>query len=67
MEIDHEIFVRFVEALLSNPNVWDRNQSDKNLDKNLNELLSTASVATQKVLYILDDQDAIDEDNISNH
>jgi|688.fasta_scaffold623903_2 hypothetical protein len=63
MEIDHEIFVRFVEALLSNPNVWDRNQPDKNL----NELLSTASVATQKVLYILDDQDAIDEDNISNH
>jgi hypothetical protein len=38
MEIDHEIFVRFVEALLSNPNVWDRNQPDKNL----NELLSTA-------------------------
>jgi hypothetical protein len=63
MEIDHEIFVRFVEALLSNPNVWDRNQPDKNL----NELLSTASVATQKVLYILDDQDAIDEDDISYH
>jgi hypothetical protein len=63
MEIDHEIFVRFVEALLSNPNVWDRNQPDKNL----NELLSTASVATQKVLYILSDQDAIDEDDISYH
>jgi len=50
MELDQEILVRFVEALLSNPNVWDRNGSDENL----NELLSTASVATQKVLYILD-------------
>jgi hypothetical protein len=63
MELDQEILVRFVEALLSNPNVWDRNRSDKNL----NELLSTASVATQKVLYILSDQDAIDEDDISYH
>jgi hypothetical protein len=63
MELDQEILVRFVEALLSNPNVWDRNRSDENL----NELLSTASVATQKVLYILSDQDAIDEDDISYH
>ena len=63
MELDQEILVRFVEALLSNPNVWDRNRSDENL----NELLSTASVATQKVLYILSDQDAIDEDDISDH
>jgi hypothetical protein len=63
MELDQEILVRFVEALLSNPNVWDQNRSDENL----NELLSTASVATQKVLYILSDQDAIDEDDISYH
>ena len=61
MELDQEILVRFVEALLSNPNVWDQGQRVENL----NLVLSTAVAATQKVLYILSDQDAIDEDDIS--
>jgi hypothetical protein len=63
MELDQEILVRFVEALLSNPNVWDRNRSDENLDY----VLATAVVAANKVFYILSDQNTIDEDNISNH
>jgi hypothetical protein len=63
MELDQEILVRFVEALLSNPNVWDRNRSDENLDY----VLATAVVAANKVFYILSDQNKIDEDNISNH
>jgi hypothetical protein len=63
MELDQEILVRFVEALLSNPNVWDRNRSDENLDY----VLATAVVAVNKVFYILSDQNTIDEDNISNH
>lgn len=48
MELDQEILVRFVEALLSNPNVWDQDQRVENL----NLVLSTAVAATQKVLYI---------------
>ena len=64
MEIDHEIFVRFVEALLSNPNVWDQDQRVENL----NLVLSTAVAATQKVLLaMLNSRDAIDEDDISYH
>jgi hypothetical protein len=63
MELNQEILVRFVEALLSNPNVWDRNRSDENLDY----VLATAVVAANKVFYILSDQNTIDEDNISNH
>lgn len=63
MEIDHEIFVRFVQALLSNPNVWDNSMPTEALD----DLLNTASVAAQKTLYILGDQDAINEDDISYH
>jgi hypothetical protein len=63
MELDQEILVRFVEALLSNPNVWDRNRSDENLDY----VLATAVVAVNKVFYILSDQNKIDEDDISYH
>jgi hypothetical protein len=63
MELDQEILVRFVEALLSNPNVWDRNRSDENLDY----VLATAVVAANKVFYILSDQNTIDEDDISYH
>jgi hypothetical protein len=63
MELDQEILVRFVEALLSNPNVWDRNRSDENLDY----VLATAVVAVNKVFYILSDQNTIDEDDISYH
>jgi hypothetical protein len=63
MELDQEILVRFVEALLSNPNVWDRNRPDENLDY----VLATAVVAANKVFYILSDQNKIDEDDISHH
>ena len=63
MKLDQEILVRFVEALLSNPNVWDQGQHVENL----NFVLSTAVAATQKILYILSDQDEIDEDDISYH
>jgi hypothetical protein len=63
MKTDQEILVRFVEALLSNPNVWDRNRSDENLDY----VLATAVVAANKVFYILSDQNKIDEDDISYH
>jgi hypothetical protein len=63
MKTDQEILVRFVEALLSNPNVWDRNRSDENLDY----VLATAVVAANKVFYILSDQNTIDEDDISYH
>jgi hypothetical protein len=64
MELDQEILVRFVEALLSNPNVWDQDQRVENL----NLVLSTAVAATQKVLLaMLNSRDAIDEDDISYH
>jgi|688.fasta_scaffold271693_1 hypothetical protein len=55
MEIDHQILVQFMAALLANPQVWDNSMPREALDN----LLDTAIVARQKVLNHLDLQEQV--------